>query len=209
MITQELFDGKENHDPWGFYYKTFCLFHSFICFVSSCSLFVREDNDEDGEEDGSDSQNSLDTFIVENDDEEQEEGNSPSFYAEADRAITVLPYFPLAFAKSKDEPLKFNFDLALLDSLELPCPILGPGEVTVASNDTKLTFTDRKEAVQYCQQKLAPWRDQARCREQAPQTLERDTRWTMFTDEGRSLESFLKCGVQDLDEMLYRVREDR
>ena len=176
------------------------------------SFLVRESNDEDdGDEDESDSQNSLRSFLVENDDEEDDEGNTPSFYAEVQRAITVLPYFPLAFAKSKDEPLEFNFELAVLDSLELSFPILAPSEVSVATNDTKVTFTDRIEAVRYCQEKLAPWREEARCGNEARshQTLDRNTRWTMFTDEGRSLESLLKCGVEDLDANLYRVREDR
>lgn len=166
-------------------------------------LFVREDNDDENDEE--DSENSLESFI----DEEEDEANSPSFYAEVDQAMAALPYFPLAFAKSKDEPLKFNFELAVLDSLELPCHILEPAEVTL--NDTKVTFSDRKEAVQYCQQKLAPWRDQARRRTQAQshQTLDSNTRRTMFMDEGRPLESLLKCGIEDLDQNLYRVREDR
>ncbi len=70
----------------------------------------------------------------------------------------VRPYFPLAFALSKDRPLSFNFDLWLLDDLALPCPILAKDENVDATLQgtagEKVRFGSVREAVDYCREKL-------------------------------------------------------
>lgn len=121
------------------------------------------------------------------------------------------PYFPSAFATSPDEPRSFNFNLAVLDSLELPSPISGPGELTTPSG--KITFREKKEAVQYCREKLRPWREAALDKISTPrnstQQLTAERKEELFMGEGRSLEPYLCSGIPEMDQNLGRVREDR
>lgn len=150
----------------------------------------------------------------------------------------VRPYFPLAFALSKDRPLAFNFDLWLLDGLTLPCPILARDENIDATLQgaagEKVSFGSVREAVDYCRGKLAEgWSVSQRKEAEAEEgsSGHRDGKGgegssirarksqghshpdlkkeAMFRTEGKALETVLTSGREDLDANLSRVRLDR
>ena len=77
----------------------------------------------------------------------------------------VQPYFPLAFAKSPEQPLEFDFDLFLLDKLNLPRPILQPSE-------GEQLFASREELIDHCKAELDAWLRQ----NQVPAETERESR---------------------------------
>ena len=119
----------------------------------------------------------------------------------------VQPYFPLAFAKSPEQPLEFDFDLFLLDKLKLPRPILQPSE-------GEQVFASREELIDRCKAELdALLRDRTRYRprprEKADHLAKKPIRLlkrTLFMSEGRPL---IRSGVESFDANLACVREDR
>lgn len=169
---------------------------------------------------------------MESGDEEEEEGEEDSSFVVADSQCsnqltaadyaaidrqreeldTVPPYFPRAFAKSNEFPLQFNFDLFLLDSLTLPCPILEK-----ESDDQAKKFETRLEAIDYCKTRLQQWRQENRLPVERGQETARATakshplidKERLFFSEGRPLESLMQSGVEAYDANLGRVREDR
>lgn len=124
-------------------------------------------------------------------------------------------YFPLAFALSRDEPLKFNFDLRVLDDLHLPRAIGAPGREP--SEDTPVTFADASQASAYLRQHLAAWDVPPEERpagtstsNSAPSQIGAPiSKRALFASDCQSLASALRSGEDHLDANLDRVRLDR
>lgn len=128
------------------------------------------------------------------------------------------PYFPVALAVSRERPLRFNFQLRLLDSLSLPSPLVSRKDTILIPADQEpdepVKFADTAEAIAYCQDHLSSgWRLQEkggnasgrRGRPSHPE-LEKES---LFRQEGRSLRHLITSGLQDFDSKLDDVRLDR
>lgn len=122
------------------------------------------------------------------------------------------PYFPLAFAVSSEKPLEFNFDLFLLDTLELPRHIAArtSGEEHPA---TAVTFTGAEQAITYCTQRLeSGWKaTRPTASQEFTQRLSHpgiDKR-TLFRRDGQRLTKVLKSRQAAFDANLNLVRLDR
>ena len=111
-------------------------------------------------------------------------------------------YFPLAFAKSGEERMQFNFELHFLDKLKLPCPI-------GADDGPELTFGTRAEAVGYLRQEVKDWVS-AQAETTPDETTEAALRKEdLFGSEGEALAPVLTTGVAELDANVDSVRLDR
>ena len=121
-------------------------------------------------------------------------------------------FFPLAFATSKETPLHFNFDLCLLDTLALPCPIMPEGQ-----EDGPVTFQSRWEAIEYCRGAMERWKkenctslgDSQPSQSHPRKSHEEIDKESLFRSEGRSLERLMESGEGEFDANLHWVREDR
>ena len=55
------------------------------------------------------------------------------------------PYFPVGLAKAQDQPTQFNFEMFLFDTLTLPRGLFPEDD------SEEVTFSDTKQAVEYCE----------------------------------------------------------
>ena len=119
-----------------------------------------------------------------------------------DNDIVPNSFFPLAFATSKETPLHFNFDLCLLDTLTLPCPIIPGGQ-----DDGQVTFHTRWEAIEYCQKAMEQWKKENCTDSQPSEPYPRKThpgldKESLFRSEGRSLEGLMESKEGEFDAKL-------
>lgn len=124
----------------------------------------------------------------------------------------VAPYFPTALAKSREQPLEFNFDMRFLDSLTLPCEIVSRENmelvVDFSSTPEPVKFHTTADAITYSQEKIQDWKaDKSTShRRLSHPDLNKDR---LFEEEGRALEHLLMSGIASLDCNLKKVRQDR
>lgn len=127
-------------------------------------------------------------------------------YAAVDRQLStenqgVTPYFPVAFAKSLDEPLEFDFSRRVLDDLRLPRG-LSPED-----QDGPVVFGDASQAVRYLREHLSGWEDAVvTSPDSAQEVLSKEA---LFKEEGSALRDLLVSGDEALDANLDKVRLDR
>ena len=136
---------------------------------------------------------------------------------EASGTDFVVPYFPTALAV-KDNPLEFNFDLRLLDTLSLPCEIDSREDMAlVPSVGTQrgaepIHFQSTAEAIAYCSEKLkAGWMQKSAEESSAHKRLSHPDldKEGLFGQEGKPLQHLLESGIGELDTNLQKVRLDR
>lgn len=136
---------------------------------------------------------------------------------EASGTDFVVPYFPTALAV-KDNPLEFNFDLRLLDTLSLPCRIDSREDMAlVPSVGTRpaaepIHFQSTAEAIAYCSEKLkAGWMQKSAEESSAHKRLSHPDldKERLFGQEGKPLQHLLGSGIGELDANLQKVRLDR
>jgi len=137
---------------------------------------------------------------------------------EASGTDFVIPYFPTALAV-KDQPLEFNFELHLLDTLSLPCEIVPREEMDLVPSAGEqpvpepIHFQNTAEAVQYCNQKIkAGWMKHSVSGESSTQkrlSHPELNKERMFQQEGKPLQHLLGSGIGELDANLQNVRLDR
>ena len=130
---------------------------------------------------------------------------------DAESRSVEQPYFPLAFALSEETPLEFNFDLFLLDTLELSRHIAPrtSGEEEPATN---VLFQEASQAIAYCRDRLeSGWKATRPDSQESTQRLSHPgvDKWTLFRRDGRRLTKVLKSGQAAFDANLNRVRLDR
>lgn len=175
-----------------------------------------DDEDEDDDEEGEDEDQDVG-------DEEQEQ-DSQGFHRRVDAMHQasgtdfVAPYFPLALAVSRECPLRFNFDLRLLDDLRLPCELVSRREMSMlpsgeGASQQEVSFNTCEEAVTYCRERLQQgWlldsaeRDSGKRARLSHPELQKER---LFQQEGRSLSTALASGIPELDLALDHVRLDR
>lgn len=120
----------------------------------------------------------------------------------------VDPYFPLAYARSRDSPLEFNFNMAVLDDLRLPRRLAADRETPEDDQDQPVVFGDSSEAVRYLQQNTAGWEPQNRPAVRWSRGATLSLRG-LFDEEGTALSPMLESGIASLDQNLSDVRLDR
>lgn len=142
-----------------------------------------------------------------------------AMHREAGSSEFVAPYFPLALAVSAEQPLEFNFDLWLMDSLKLPREIHSREEQPAFISEeerrappAEVAFENSREAVEYCRQKIeVGWGVKVRDPAGGQQRLThpRIDKHQLFVNHGRSLAKFLGSGEEAFDGNLRSVKMDR
>jgi len=161
------------------------------------------------------------------DDDEGEESRDPEgFHQRVDLMHQdsgtdfVVPYFPAALAVSSECPMRFNFDLRLLDDLRLPCQLVARTEVSMVPSGEDdqprqpVTFKTSEEAISYCEERLREgWLvgsdagdERSRKKRLSHPELKKEQ---LFQQEGKNLDNLLASGIPELDLALDKVRLDR
>ena len=145
------------------------------------------------------------------------EESSQSFYWQQDAASLQMdtecmePYFPLALAESIDQPLAFNFDLFVLDSLVLPRHIVPRDLQEEVSN--AVLFDNAASAISYCTKRLERgWKDTRPAADPTAgkrQTHPKVNKWELLHCHGARLTKALTSGQALFDANLNRIRLDR
>lgn len=179
------------------------------------------DDDEEGEK--AEASEAEDDFIQADEDVPDD---PPMRHASIDQAQRDsgddfrTPYFPKALAVSSDRPLRFNFDLRLLDSLSLPCELVAREEAALVpaareSPTESVGFRNSTQAIAYCQERLRTgWlvknkddtRNRAEKRQLSHPELDKER---LFRQEGSALHQLLSRGLEQFDSSLRDVRLDR
>ncbi|KAL9989677.1 hypothetical protein ACROYT_G004247 [Oculina patagonica] len=112
----------------------------------------------------------------------------------------VQPYFPVALARSQEQPTQFNFELFMFDTLTLPRGLFSEEE------REEVTFQDTKECVEYCERYVSD------CEKELGRLQEEDQRANlskeeMFRASGQSIAN-LRTGNDTFDANLDKLRVD-
>lgn len=124
----------------------------------------------------------------------------------------LAPYFPLAYARSREEPLVFDFNMAVLDQLSLPRSLAPDRSSPEDDEDQPVVFRDAAEAVRYLRQKTAGWESVERTAQPSSSQEPRGAPLSLrglFEEEGTALAPMLASGIASLDQNLQEVRLDR
>lgn len=123
-----------------------------------------------------------------------------------DEALLAEPYFPVGLARTPEDPLEFNFQLFLFDSLTLS------HELFPDDQEAQVTFENLEECRQYCQ-RYAEERQRWCTQQQA--SADRTEEWrsrldkeAIFRQAGRPLAAQLSAGNELLDGHLEELRLD-
>ena len=121
------------------------------------------------------------------------------------------PYFPLALGESIDQPLAFNFDLFVLDSLVLPRHIVPRDSQEEVSN--AVLFDNAASAISYCTERLERrWKDTRPAADPTAgkrQTHPKVNKWELPHCHGARLTKALTSGQALFDANLNHIRLDR
>ncbi|KAK3729296.1 hypothetical protein QZH41_002214 [Actinostola sp. cb2023] len=171
--------------------------------ATGCPFISTEAKTEGGEletDDSDDEVSSGEERFIANSDEDEEQGIDAN-YAALDGLLElrgVKPYFPLAFAQSRDEPLQFNFDLRVLDGLRLPCSLTA--DAIHRGQDEPVSFASAEEAIGYLQRGISEWTDSLRNSNDRPDGHGVPLSiHALFFQEGRPLGDMLTSGKAELD----------
>lgn len=175
-----------------------------------------------GEEpDGNEEDEQDNTFIDSQQQGTEDDGNLhrkvDALHPPDARTPFVTPYFPLALAVDVDRPLEFNFDLWLMDSLELPREICSREEQRPVLQDresepAKVSFHSSSEAMEYVRHKIMQgWSigQEDSTTVQARLSHPGIDKWSLFKQHGSSLEPRLHSTQPAYDHNLRLVRMDR
>jgi len=124
---------------------------------------------------------------------------------DAQESERLVPYFPAAFAVSDERPTEFNFQLRVLDTLSLPCPIRGD------RRDGPVHFQSVTQAADHLHRELEAWSAERRAAGQTTETNQPPSlcKEELFLEEGTPLAAQLVTGDPELDGHLHNVRLDR
>ena len=190
-------------------------------FIISEALQEGAEEDSDSNDDEDEQPTAQDAqFIAGDDDEEEALASTPSEHRRLDAALMeqeaerVMPYFPRAFAVSEERPLQFNFNLFLLDCLDLPRHIHAR-DSQEPNPSQAVVFTNVAGAIAYCTERLERgWRRTASSQQEPLLPSARLShpgvdKWALFRSDGKRLTKSLQSGQPALDENLNKVRLDR
>ena len=189
-------------------------------FIISEALQEGAEEDSDSNDDEDEQPTAQDAQFIAGDDEEEALASTPSEHRRLDAALMeqeaerVMPYFPRAFAVSEERPLQFNFNLFLLDCLDLPRHIHAR-DSQEPNPSQAVVFTNVAGAIAYCTERLERgWRRTASSQQEPLLPSARLShpgvdKWALFRSDGKRLTKSLQSGQPALDENLNKVRLDR